>query len=76
MEVRFQFLAVYRWVSWISASQTAMQINIREARQHMIEALRALARDKCSRNNCGTVCLCASCHARKALEFYDPEWRP
>lgn len=30
------------------------------------------AKQRCNRRNCGTVCLCASCHARKALEFYEP----
>jgi hypothetical protein len=43
---------------------------------HMMEALKSLARLKCRKRNCGTVCLCAPCHARKALEFYDPLWRP
>lgn len=44
--------------------------------QHAIPALRALAKQRCNRKNCGTVCLCDSCHARVALETLDPKWRP
>jgi hypothetical protein len=47
-----------------------------EAAGHMIQALRDLARQPCDRRNCGTVCLCGPCHARKALEWYEPDWRP
>ena len=43
----------------------------KKAHQHMIEALRALAKKRCNKKNCGTVCLCGSCHARKALEHFD-----
>lgn len=46
------------------------------AHRHMLDALRGASRESCNRSNCGTVCLCTSCHARKALEFYDPDWRP
>jgi len=45
-------------------------------RRHAIPALRSLARQRCRRSNCGSVCLCDSCHARKALETLDPTWRP
>jgi hypothetical protein len=38
---------------------------------HVMEALRDFARKPCHRSNCGTVCLCGSCHARKALEVLD-----
>lgn len=44
--------------------------------KHVLPALRDLARERCRRSNCGTVCLCAPCHARKALEMLDPTWRP
>jgi len=44
--------------------------------RHAIPALRALAIKRCVRSNCGTVCLCDPCHARKALETLDPTWRP
>lgn len=42
-------------------------------KQHVLEALRAFASQRwhgrgCDVKNCGTVCLCASCHARVALE--------
>lgn len=43
----------------------------RLARRHMMEALRYLAKKRCIKKNCGTVCLCAPCCARKALEFYE-----
>lgn len=46
------------------------------ASRHMIEALRGIATERCNKRNCGTVCLCTPCHARRALEVYDPEWRP
>lgn len=45
-------------------------------RKHALPALRGLARQRCKRSNCGTVCLCDACHARKALETLDPTWRP
>jgi hypothetical protein len=40
---------------------------------HVLEALRAIASKSwhgngCHKKNCGTVCLCAPCHARVALE--------
>lgn len=43
------------------------------AMQHAITALRMIASKKwhgkgCNRTNCGSVCLCAPCHARVALE--------
>ena len=44
--------------------------------QHVLEALRELASKRCKRRNCGTVCLCGPCHARKALKVLDPEWNP
>ena len=49
---------------------------MQKARQHMLEALRALADYPCNKKNCGTVCLCARCHAREALKYYDPQWTP
>jgi hypothetical protein len=45
-------------------------------RKHAIPALRDAAMQPCRRSNCGSVCLCMRCHARKALEVLDPEWRP
>jgi hypothetical protein len=45
-------------------------------RRHAIPALRSLAMTRCRQRNCGTVCLCDPCHARKALETLDPTWRP
>ena len=36
-------------------------------------ALRWAARHKCKRSNCGDVCLCGPCSARKALEYYGLE---
>lgn len=41
-----------------------------------IPALRALAAKPCYPDNCGTVCLCDPCLARKALETFDPTWNP
>ena len=42
-------------------------------KKHIIPALTDIASAKwhgkgCRRHNCGTVCLCAPCHARVALE--------
>ena len=48
----------------------------RKAWVHALEALRYLARQPCKPRNCGTVCLCPPCHARRALDDLDPEWRP
>lgn len=41
-------------------------------RQHVLAALREIASERwhgrgCRRSNCGSVCLCAPCHARVAL---------
>lgn len=47
----------------------------RKAHTSMILALRAFARERCNTRNCGTVCLCDSCHARRALDYYEPDWR-
>jgi len=47
-----------------------------EQNRHAIEALREMAKEFCRKSNCGSVCLCGPCHARKALEELDPEWRP
>jgi hypothetical protein len=45
------------------------------AKIYMLEVLRWAARRPCNKSNCGTACLCESCAARKALEYYDPQWR-
>jgi hypothetical protein len=47
-----------------------------KARRHVTEAIRYLGVQPCTPDNCGTVCLCPPCHARKALEILDPEWNP
>lgn len=41
--------------------------------KHMLEALREFSKQRCDKKNCGTVCLCGPCHARKALEHYEPK---
>lgn len=48
-----------------------MWTKAQKAKQSMLEALRYLAKKRCNKRNCGTVCLCEPCHARKALEYYD-----
>ena len=46
-------------------------------RKHaMIAVLRSVAKKRCNKKNCGTVCKCEPCMARLAIERYDPEWRP
>lgn len=42
--------------------------------RHALEALRELAKKRCDRKNCGTVCLCGSCHARAALPALESAW--
>ena len=42
---------------------------------YRLEALRWAARQPCQPNNCGSVCLCGPCSARKALAHFDPSWR-
>ena len=49
-------------VIFVCQVETTMRINF-----HIVEALRGLVTQPCNRSNCGTVCLCASCHARRAL---------
>lgn len=48
-----------------------VKLTAHKAKRHMLEALRWLAKQRCNKRNCGTVCLCESCHARKAIEYYD-----
>lgn len=44
--------------------------------RHVVPALQDFGMKPCHRSNCGTVCLCGSCNARKALETLLPGWRP
>jgi hypothetical protein len=44
-------------------------VTLNKAEQHVLEALRYAALQPCIEHNCGTVCLCGPCHARKALEL-------
>lgn len=37
----------------------------------ILQAVRYAARQPCKRSNCGTVCLCGPCHARRALPFLE-----
>ena len=60
----------------LAASLEPEHLRQKKAFQSMLEALRWLAMQACDRDNCGTVCLCPSCHARRAVDYYDPEWRP
>jgi hypothetical protein len=46
------------------------------ARGYMLRALESLARQRCRRANCGTVCLCDPCAARYALPHYHPDPPP
>jgi predicted RNA-binding protein len=46
------------------------QLAARIARRHMLEAARWAARQRCIKSNCGSICLCGPCSARKALEHY------
>jgi len=48
----------------------------KKALRHAIEALRDLAKEKCHKRSCGSVCLCSRCHAIDALKYFDPEWNP
>jgi len=43
---------------------------------HLLEAVRYAADRPCVRRNCGEVCLCGPCHARRALAYLDPAYRP
>jgi hypothetical protein len=43
---------------------------------HLLEAIRYASDRPCRRSDCGTVCLCGPCHARRALAVLDPEYRP
>lgn len=43
---------------------------------HILEAIRYAADRPCEPRNCGTVCLCGPCHARRALSFLDPSYQP
>lgn len=38
---------------------------------YLVGALRGLSKQSCKRSNCGTVCLCDSCAARRVLKFVD-----
>ena len=41
----------------------------RQIRISVLEALSSLATKPCNKLNCGTVCLCEYCHARRALNL-------
>lgn len=61
-----------------SADAQAAQARVyikRRVRISMLEAIRYLARQRCRPSNCGTVCLCPPCHARRALEYYETNGR-
>lgn len=55
--------------------ETQEQHDRREAiekyKRHAAEAIEWAAEQKCIRSNCGTVCLCGPCHARKVLEIHE-----
>ena len=55
-------------------SNHGSRVNVMQ--KHVLPALRDAAMAPCRRSNCGSVCLCMRCHARKALEVLDPTWRP
>jgi len=40
---------------------------------HLHGALKGLARRPCRRSNCGTVCLCDSCAARRVLPLIEAQ---
>jgi hypothetical protein len=43
---------------------------------HLLEALRWASDQPCKPSNCGTVCLCGPCSARRSLALLDPAYRP
>ena len=43
---------------------------------HVVEALRWASDQPCQPSNCGTVCLRGTCHARRAITWLDPEYKP
>jgi len=43
---------------------------------HLLEALRWASDQPCKPSNCGTVCLCGPCSARRSLAMLDPAYRP
>jgi ferredoxin len=43
---------------------------------HLLEALRWASDQPCDRRNCGSVCLCGPCHARRTLAILDPAYQP
>jgi hypothetical protein len=43
---------------------------------HLLEALRWASDQPCNRSNCGSVCLCGPCHARRTLAILDPAYQP
>ena len=46
-----------------------------QAYDSMLEAIRHLSRQKCIKKNCGTVCLCGPCHAKRALGWHEEHGR-
>jgi hypothetical protein len=43
---------------------------------HLLEAIRWASDQPCKPSNCGTVCLCGPCSARRSLAVLDPSYRP
>lgn len=53
---------------WPSRTITLPSIELHYA----LGALREFAKHKCNKSNCGTVCLCGPCSARRAVPFFEP----
>ena len=68
---------ICRWMG-LSMEEYAALVENRHAKalECAVRVLRTVARRRCNKKNCGTVCKCESCMAREALVFFDPEWRP
>lgn len=63
--------------SW--RGQEAAKLRMAEKRKawaSVMAVLHAAGARPCKPDNCGTVCLCDSCHARRALAYFEPDWNP
>jgi len=43
---------------------------------NMLEAIRWASDQPCKTRECGSVCLCGPCHARRSLAIIDPAYVP
>lgn len=81
-----QLKQIQDWIKedWESSDCSADLVNvvwrllktITNLRHGILAVIRYAAKQRCHRRNCGTVCMCEPCQARKIIAILDPTWNP